>query len=100
MLGPFLFSIYVSPIVDIITVHGIQFHQDADDTQLYIAIHSDNDLARMEKCTSAVKDWFTENGMFLNPDKSEVPRVSGTLRRSSLIRVFPWLAPRSPTHRR
>ena len=34
VLGPFLFSIYVSPIVDIITAHGIQFHQYADDTQL------------------------------------------------------------------
>ena len=41
----------------------------ADDTQLYI-IHSNNDLARLEKCTSSVKDWFTETPMLLNPDKS------------------------------
>ena len=27
VLGPFLFSIYVSPIVDIITAHCVQFHQ-------------------------------------------------------------------------
>ena len=76
VLGPFLFSIYVSPIIDIITTHGVQFHQYADDTQLYIAIHSNDDLVRLEKCTSAVKDWFTENGMLLNPDKSEVLLVA------------------------
>ena len=35
----------VSPIVDIITAHSVQFHQYADDTQLYIAIHSDDDVA-------------------------------------------------------
>ena len=51
-------------------------YQNADDTQLYIAIHSNDDLARLEKCTSAVKDWFTENGMLLNPDKSEVLLVA------------------------
>jgi hypothetical protein len=76
VLGPFLFSIYVSPIVDVITSHGVQFHQYADDTQLYIAIQSPEDLARLEKCTSAVRDWFTENGMLLNPDKSEVLLVA------------------------
>ena len=76
VLGPFLFSIYVSPIVDIIAAHGVQFHQYADDTQLYVAIQSDDDLTRLEKCTLAVRDWFTENGMLLNPDKSEVLLVA------------------------
>jgi hypothetical protein len=76
VLGPFLFSIYVSPIVDIITAHGVQFHQYADDTQLYITVQSDDDLVRLEKCTMAVRDWFTENGMLLNPDKSEVMLVA------------------------
>ena len=76
VLGPFLFSIYVSPIVDIIAAHGVQFHQYADDTQLYLAIQSEEDLARLEKCTLAVRDWFTENGMLLNPDKSEVLLVA------------------------
>ena len=56
VLGPFLFSIYVSPIVDIITAHGVQFHQYADDTQLYITVQSDDDLVRLEKCTMAVRD--------------------------------------------
>ena len=76
VLGPFLFSVYISPISDIITGHGVQFHQYADDTQLYVKIVSDVDMRSLEMCTLAVRDWFTENGMLLNPDKSEVLLVA------------------------
>src|SRR3990170_3602483 len=74
--GPFLFSVYVSPIAHVITSHGAQFHQYADDTQLYIAVKSDSDIKKLEECTQAVRDWFTRNGMLLNPDKSEVLLVA------------------------
>src|ERR1700759_1010211 len=76
VLGPILFSAYVSPIADVIAYHGVQFHQYADDTQLYLAIKSDSDLAKLDECTIVVKDWFTINGMLLNPDKSEVLLVA------------------------
>ena len=71
-----LLHVCLTDIIDIITAHGVQFHHYADDTQLNIAMQSDDDLARLEKCTSAVRDWFTENGMLLNPDKSEVLLVA------------------------
>lgn len=80
VLGPFLFSVYVSPISDVITPLGVQFHQYADDTQLYTAVKAgDNDagIRRLEMCTTAVRDWFLQNGMLLNPDKSEVLLVAG-----------------------
>jgi len=76
VLGPFLFSVYVSPISEVITSRGIQLHQYADDTQLYIAVKSDADIRKLEECTMAVRDWFTENGMLLNPDKSEILLVA------------------------
>src|SRR2546426_5920036 len=76
VLGPFLFLAYVSPISDVITSFGVQFHQYADDTQLYIAAKSDSGIITLEECTLAVRDWFTTNGMLLNPDKSEVLLVA------------------------
>ena len=99
VLGPFLFSVYVSPISDVITSHGVQLHQYADDTQLYIAAKSQSDIKTLEECTTAVKDWFTENGMLLNPDKSEVLLVA---RRSNAEQFaggqgFALPAPRSHT---
>ena len=76
VLGRFLFFVYVSPIADVITSHGVQFHQYADDTQLYIAAKYQSDIKTLEECTTAVRDWFTENGMLLIPDKSEVLLVA------------------------
>ena len=76
VLGPFLFSVYVSPVADVITSSGVQFHQYADDTQLYIAVKSDSDIKKLEECTIRVRDWFTQNGMLLNPDKSEALLVA------------------------
>ena len=67
---------YVSPIAEVIASHGVQFHQYADDTQLYVAVKSDSDIKKLEDCTVAVRDWFTTNGMLLNPDKSEVLLVA------------------------
>jgi hypothetical protein len=61
----------VSIIAHIITSHGAQFDQYADDTQHYIAVKSDSDIAKLDECTLAVRDWFTRNGMLLNQNKSE-----------------------------
>ena len=55
VLGPFLFSAYVSPISDIITWYGVQLHEYADDTQLYIATKSGLDIRTLEGCTLAMR---------------------------------------------
>ena len=41
-LGPLLFTIYTSPISHIAESHNIQQHQYADDTQLFVALTSNN----------------------------------------------------------
>jgi Reverse transcriptase (RNA-dependent DNA polymerase)/Endonuclease-reverse transcriptase len=73
VLGPLLFTAYTSPIAHTIRSYGVSFHQYADDTLLYTAVHSqslETDIVNLERCTDAVMQWFLENGMKLNPDKS------------------------------
>jgi hypothetical protein len=44
----------------------------ADDTQLYTALQPGNsDLTAVEQCTNDIHRWYSENGMLLNPTKSE-----------------------------
>jgi len=74
VLGPLLFAVYCSPVVDIIASHGVRCHQYADDIQLHLAMRVDNtaaDLSILAACTTDVKQWFILNGLQLNPDKSE-----------------------------
>ena len=75
VLGPLLFAVYCSPVADVIASHGVRYHQYADDTQLHLAMRADNTddgLSVLAACTTDVKQWYVQNGLQLNPDKSEV----------------------------
>jgi len=75
VLGPLLFAVYCSPAADVIVSHGVQFHQYADDTQLRLAMSSGNTsdgLSVLATSTADVREWYLQNGLRLNPDKSEV----------------------------
>ena len=74
VLGPILFAVYASPVADVIASHGVQYHQYADDTQLRLAMRADNtsaELSVLAACTADVRQWYMQNGLQLNPDKSE-----------------------------
>jgi len=75
VLGSLLFAVYCSPVGDIITDHGVHYHhQYADDTQLHLAMSVDNTAAGLAvpaACTADVRQWYLQNGLQLNPDKSE-----------------------------
>jgi len=80
VLGPLLFAVYCSLAADVIVSHGVQFHQYADDIQLRLAMSSDNTsdgLSVLATCTAEVRQWYLQNGLQLNPDKSEA-LVNGT----------------------
>ena len=58
VLGPLLFTIYCSPVADVITDHGGQYHQYADDTQLHLAMSANNTAASLSVlavCTADVR---------------------------------------------
>jgi len=76
VLGPLLFAVYCSPVSDVIASYGVRCHQYADDTQLHLAMRVDNTTAGLSilaDCTTDVKEWYMQNGLQLNPDKSEAP---------------------------
>jgi len=74
VLGPVLFSIYISPIGQIVSGLGISHQQYADDTQLYISLSKSNPeigISQLETCLSSLHSWFCHNGLCLNPAKSD-----------------------------
>ena len=77
VLGPILFSLFISPIGDICRKHNILYHGYADDTQNYLtfkpAIPGDNHRYRtqLEKCIDEIQTWMHTNFLKLNDDKTE-----------------------------
>ncbi len=67
VLGPILFSIYNSHIVEIIEKHNICNHLYADDGQLYLAFSPKDSLSQKEvkekiiKCAKDVNSFLTFN---------------------------------------
>jgi hypothetical protein len=71
VLGPLLFSLYVSPLAKVISSFEVNQTQYADDTQLYIALNDVNSIPRLSVCFRAVQHWLDLNGLSMNPDKTE-----------------------------
>ena len=69
-----LLSLFISPVTNLISSFNLHFHQNADDTKLYIGVPPGGIQPTKElinDCTSTLQNWFLQNGLCLNPDKSE-----------------------------
>jgi len=67
VLGPLLFSVYTSPIGEVVSRFGVHFHQFADDMQIYLALSdTNNNLVTLDQCTNAVKAWYLQNDLLFN----------------------------------
>ena len=87
VLGPVLFSIYISPIAHIASQFNVSQQQYADDTQLLLFLspsNLDGSLLNLQQCLSSLKSWFFHNGLALNSDKTEAICLGTTHRRQSL----------------
>ena len=75
VLGPLLFSLYVTPLADIAARYGLRYHCYADDTQLYVSFNpktsTDVIIRNLETCISSVKCWMQTNMLKLNDEKTE-----------------------------
>ena len=91
-LGPLLFSIYVSKLFDIIERHLPTAHSYADDSQLYVSFSPKEDngqsdaIIAMERCVADIRQWLTEDKLFMNDDKTEFI-VIGTKQQLSKIDI-------------
>jgi hypothetical protein len=74
-LGPLLFTLYIAPLSGLIRSYGVDHHQYADDTQVYIAVcktELPNLVGVLERCVTGIHSWLLNNGLALNPTKSDV----------------------------
>ena len=76
VLGPQWFTVYTSPVRDIILKYNLNYHVYADDTQLYITFKSsqepaDSCITTLEKCIQEIRSWMRQNFLKLNDEKTE-----------------------------
>ena len=80
VLGPILFTMYSTPLGNIIRNHSLDkdFHLYADDKQLYISskprdsISRQTAISQVETCIKDIKTWMTNNLLKLNDDQTEL----------------------------
>lgn len=79
VLGPVLFTMYLSPLDDIVSLFEVLRHYFADDTQLYkrFRILADGSAQRaafscLSDCVKSTNSWMVKNKLQLNAGKTDV----------------------------
>ena len=78
VLGPILYSMYTSPLTDIVSKHNMNHHFYADDSQIYLSFKPSaageptTSKLRIESCIHDVNNWMSANKLLLNHDKTEL----------------------------
>ena len=74
VLGPILFTFFISSIQSVTSQFNVDQQQYADDTQVFISLSENNSpdrVSRLETALIHLTSWFYHNGLALNPEKSE-----------------------------
>ena len=82
-LGPLFFIIYINDLPGVISGDS-SIALYADDSKLYRAINSPEDIASLQDDLDKISDWCKESKMKVNVKKCKIMRITG--KKSTLVR--------------
>ena len=87
VIGPLSFTMYTSPLEDIIVSHGFGRMIYADDTRVYVILKNTHEceilIPKLEQCILDIKAWSTAKDLKLNKGKTEVLHITWKFRNTT-----------------
>jgi len=75
VLRPLLYLLYTAELALLVTRHGLNLHQYADDTHVYVstlAKETEAAVIRLSACLVDIEAWLKASRLRLNPTKTQV----------------------------